>query len=113
MNRIFFIIISLLAMVYIIHDIRKKRFTIKESFWWIASSIAMLLLAIFPRSIDHLAKMIGVSYAPSLLFVFCIMFLVLMVFRNSKRISEQQVKIVELAQNIAILKEEVGKKDKK
>ena len=104
MNNIYFIIISILAMVYIVHEIRKKRFSIKESFWWMISTIIMLLLAIFPYSIDWLAEKFGIEYPPSLLFVFCIIFLVLMNFRNSKRISEQQMKITELAQNLAILK---------
>ena len=99
-------------MFYIIHDVRKKKFTIKESFWWMAASIIMLLLAIFPYSIDALASLMGISYPPSLLFVFCIIFLVLMNFRSSKRISEHQAKITELAQNLAILKGEIEREDK-
>lgn len=106
MNRLYFIIIALLPIIYIIHEVRKKRFSIKESFWWMVASFLMLILAIFPYSIDFLANKFGVEYAPSLLFVFCIIFLILMIFRNSKRISEQQIKIIELAQQIAILKEE-------
>lgn len=109
MNRTFFIIIALIATFYIIHEVRKKRFSIKESFWWMIASIIMLLLAIFPYSINYLAKIFGVEYPPSLFFVFCIIFLILMNFRNSKRISEQQQKITELAQNLAIIK--FNKKD--
>lgn len=104
MNRTFFIIIALISTFYIIHEVRKKRFSIKESFWWMVASIIMLLLAIFPYSINYLAKIFGVEYPPSLFFVFCIIFLILMNFRNSKRISEQQQKITELAQNLSILK---------
>ena len=64
----------------------------------------MLFLSIFPKSIDFVAKKIGVSYPPSLLFVLAIVFLLFINFRNSKRIAEQQLKIIELAQNIAVLK---------
>ena len=63
--------------------------------------------------IDKLAKLFGVVYPPSLFFVICIVFLVLMIFRNSKRISEQQMKIIELEQNLAILKEKNNGKDRK
>lgn len=104
MNRLYFIIIALLPMIYIIHEVRKKRFSIKESFWWMMASTAMLFLAIFPYSINWISKKFGVAYPPSLFFVFCIIFLVLMIFRNSKRISEQQIKITELAQELTILK---------
>lgn len=106
MNNIYFIIIVLILIFYMVHEIRKKRFSIKESFWWMIASLIMLVLAIFPYSIDWVAKKIGIEYPPSLLFVLCIIFLVLMNFRNSKRISEQQMKITELAQNLAILKSE-------
>ena len=109
MNNIYFIIIVLILIFYMIHEIRKKRFSIKESFWWMMSSLIMLFLALFPYSIDWLANKFGIEYPPSLLFVLCIIFLVLMNFRNSKRISEQQMKITELAQNLAILKSEKKK----
>ena len=110
MKNIYFIIISIICMLYIVHDIRKKRFSIKESFWWIIASIVMLILSIFPYSIDKLAKLFGIAYPPSLLFVFCNIFLIFIIFRNSKRISEQQEKIIELAQNVAILKEKINEK---
>ncbi len=110
MKKIYFIIISVICMLYIIHDIRKKRFSIKESFWWVIASIVMLVLSIFPYSIDKLAKLFGIAYPPSLLFVFCDIFLIFIIFRNSKRISEQQEKITELAQNVAILKEKINEK---
>lgn len=111
MNRLYFILISILPIMYIIHEIRKKRFSITESFWWVIAAFGMLVLAIFPYSIDYIASKFGVEYAPSLLFVICIIFLVLINFRNSKRISEQEIKIIELAQNISILKSERSEKN--
>ena len=110
MNTFYFIIIAIASIIYIIQEIRKKRFSIKESFWWMIASLIMLFLAAFPYSINWIALKFGVEYPPSLLFVFCIIFLVLMNFRNSKRISEQQTKITELAQTLAILKEEINEK---
>jgi len=111
MKNIYFIIISIICMFYIVHEIRKKRFSIKESFWWVLGTVIMLLLSIFPYSIDKLAKLFKISYPPSLLFVFCNIFLVFMIFRNSKKISEQQEQIIEIAQNLAILKDKENKKN--
>lgn len=110
MNNIYFIVISILCVIYVVTEVRKKKFSIKESFWWMFGAIIMLILSIFPYSINWLAKIFGISYPPSLLFIFCIIFLVFINFRNSKRIAEQQEKIVELAQHIAILE---FKNDKK
>ena len=91
-------------------EVRKKNFSIKESFWWVIAAIVMLILSIFPYSIDNLAKFLNIEYPPSLLFVLCIIFLVFINFRNSKRISLQQEKIIELGQELAILKEKVKNK---
>lgn len=114
MNNIYFIIISLLCILYVASIVRKGNFSIAESFWWMIASILMLLLSIFPYSIDYIAKVFDVEYPPTLFLVFCIIFLVFINFKNSKKISEQQLKITELAQNLAIIKEKLEhEKEKK
>ena len=113
MKKIYFVLICTMAMIYMFHEIRQKKFSIKESFWWMIAALMMMLLAIFPYSINKIASFFGIAYPPSLFFVFCIIFLVFIIFRNSKRISEQQEKIIELAQNLAILKAEVKDSKKK
>lgn len=104
MKNIYFIIISILILIYIVNSVKKSKLSIKESFWWVFGTIIVLLLSIFPHSIDFIAVRLNISYPPSLFFVFCILFLTYMIYRNSKRIAEQQTKLVELAQQVAILK---------
>ncbi len=113
MKKIYFIILAFLSIFYVIYEVRKKKFSIKESFWWITACILMLVLAIFPYSIDKLAQFLNIEYPPSLLFVICIIFLLFINFRNSKQISGHQEKIIELAQHIALLEEELQEKGKK
>ena len=110
MNNIYFIIISVIVLLYVINIVRKKQFSIKESFWWFGASVVMVMLSIFPHSIDYFATALNIVYPPSLLFVICIVFLLFINFRNSKRISELQMKIVELGQELAIVKEKSGSK---
>ena len=57
-------------------------------------------------------KKIGVDYPPSLLFVLCIIFLLFINFKNSRRIAELQMKVVELGQELAIVKEKVNRDEK-
>lgn len=112
MKRIYFIIVAIAAIIYVISVVRKNKFSIKESFWWMMASFVMLIFAIFPKIFDNLAVFLGISYSPSLLFLVCIVFLLFINFRNSKRIAEQQEKITDLAQNIAILRENIGRNKK-
>lgn len=110
MKNIYFIIASIIIMLYIVTEVRKKRFSIKESFWWVIASIAMLVLSIFPYSIDIVAAYLKVAYPPSLLFVLCIIFNLFINFKNSKKIAELQEKNIELAQQVALLKEITSRK---
>lgn len=107
MKNTYFIALALVIMLYVVLEVRKKRFSIKESFWWLMATFIMLLLAIFPYSIDKLAKFLNVDYPPSLLFVLCIIFILFINFKSSKKIAEHQEKIIELAQYVAILEDEV------
>ena len=77
------------------------------------AALLILVLSIFPYSIDSVAKIFNVTYPPSLLFVGCILFLLFINFRNSKQIALHQEKIIELAQHVAILENTVNEKEKK
>lgn len=113
MKNYYFIILSIIVFIYIVTEVRKKKLSVKESFWWVFASILMIILSIFPYSIDIFASFLNISYPPSLLFVICIVFLVFINFRNSKKIAKNQEKITELAQHIAILEEKVSTYEKK
>lgn len=113
MKNIYFVIFSIIVLLYVVNIVRKKQFSIKESFWWVMAALLILVLSIFPYSIDSIAKFLNIAYPPSLLFVGCILFLLFINFRNSKRIAEHQEKIIELAQHVAILENKIEEKEKK
>lgn len=110
MNNIYFIIISIIVLFYVINVVRKKQFSIKESFWWVMGAIIMLLLSIFPHSIDYIAKILNIAYPPSLLFVICIVFILFINFRSSRKITDLQTKVTDLTQELSIIKEKINRK---
>lgn len=110
MSNIYFIILSILFILYILHNIRKNDFSIKESFLWVMGCIIILILSITSKPIDFLAKKLNVAYPPSLLFTLAILFLIFMNFRNIKKIVHLEEKVTALTQETAILKEENNEK---
>ena len=110
MKNSYFIIISLFILLYVVNVVRKKQFSIKESFWWIIGAIIMVILSIFPHIVDYFAKLLNIAYPPSLLFIICIIFILFINFRSSKKISEIQMKVVDIEQELAIIKNHVNKK---
>lgn len=112
MKNLYFIITSILVLLYVVIIVKKKKLSIKASFWWIIGAILMLLLSIFPYSIDWFAKILNIEYPPSLLFLICIIFLISIIFRLTKQISEMETKIVDLGQELAVLKDKVHNEKK-
>lgn len=110
MNNVYFIVLSVLIIFYIIYSVRKGNLNIKTSFFWILASIVMLILSIFPYSIDWIAHFLGIEYPPTLLLTLCIVVLLILNFNISNKISKLQEKVTDLAQEVSILKE---KKDEK
>ncbi len=104
MNRGFFIIVGVLALLYVTHIVRRNKLPIKESFWWFMAAIAMLLLAIFPQVVDWIATLLGVAYPPTLLLTMCIIFLLFIIFKDGRRIANLQAQNIELEQQIALIK---------
>lgn len=107
----FFIILGILLILYIFVTVIKGKFDIVESIFWLAGSVVILILSIWPNIIIWLSRLIGVEYAPSLLFLLVAVFLLLVNFRNTQKIAKQREMIIFLGQEIAILKNKKGKSD--
>lgn len=110
MKNIYFIVLSILVIIYIIASVRKNKLSVKTSFGWVMASLAMLLLSIFPYSFDWLAKFLGISYGPTIFLTLCIVMLIIIDFNYSKTLAEHQKKIIELEQHLAILESDKNEK---
>lgn len=110
MNRGFFIVIGILALLYVVHVVRKNKLSIKESFWWFIGAVAMLLLAIFPQVLDWAAFSLGISYPPALLLTLCVIFLLFILFKDGRRIAKLQTQNLELEQQVALIKNRLEQK---
>lgn len=106
MNNIFFIIIALLIILYIFYSIRKNRLDITNSFIWIIFCIILLFLSIWPTSLDWLANLLGIAYPPALFLAVAIVILFIMIFIQSKKIEDLHKKVIDLGQELSIIKSE-------
>lgn len=104
MNNLPFIIIALIVICYIISSIRREKLSVSISFAWVLFCIAMLILAIFPYSLDWFAGLLGISYPPALLLIICVAILFVMSFVQDKKIDELEQKIINTTEELNILK---------
>ncbi|GJM05915.1 MAG: hypothetical protein DHS20C09_19110 [marine bacterium B5-7] len=83
--------------------IRKDHLHPRKALWWIAVSIAIALLGLFPKTTDWVAGKLGVDYPPTILFVVAFLALLIKLLRlDIARTREQQTVLI-LSQRVSIL----------
>ena len=106
------IIASILFMLFIIMLVRDNKLEEKYSILWFIFAILILILTIFPKIIDNVAKFFGIYYAPSLLFLIGFIVLTIYIIHISIVLTKQNKKIVKLVQEHAILEDRLEKIEK-
>lgn len=106
---IFLTIMAILVILYILISIRKNKLSPTNSFIWIIFCIILLVLSIWPASLDWLANLLGISYPPTLFLTIALVVLFIMNFIQSKKIEDLQKKIVDLGQELSIKKDDKKK----
>ena len=99
------IIIALLFMFFIFRLIAKGKLREEYSFIWIVCTALILLFAIWRNGLDVIAKLMGIYYAPSLIFLGAIFAIVIFLVHLSVVNSRQHKQIKDLTQEMALLKE--------
>ena len=105
--QIIAIIMALLFMFFIFRLITKRKLREEYSFIWIACTALLLLFAIWRNGLDVIAKLLGIYYAPSLIFLGAIFAIVIFLVHLSVVNSRQHKQIKDLTQEMALLKEKL------
>lgn len=105
------------VLLFVIELIRRGRLKEKYSLLWLFAGSIMLVFSASRGLLELFARMVGIYYAPSFLFLLAIFFLLLITLHFSVVLSGLAEKNKQLAQEIALLKQEMqelaGKKEEK
>lgn len=104
---------ALAFMFFIFRLIAKGKLREEYSFIWIICTALLLLFSIWRNGLDVIAKLLGIFYAPSLIFLAAIFAIVIFLVHLSVVNSKQHQQIKELSQEMALLKEKLEKEEKK
>lgn len=80
---------------------------------WIAVTIGMLILAIAPRLMDFIARLVQIYTPPFVLVLFMLGGMVLLLFQQSVIISKHNEKIKHLTEELTLLKTVISSKNSK
>lgn len=98
---------SLVLFVFVIDFIRRNLLKEKYAVLWISLSIVVMTLSLWKSLLDKFALVVGVAYAPSLLFFVAFIFVLLILLHFSVVISIFHDKNKALIQELAMLKDKV------
>jgi hypothetical protein len=111
--QIMSIIVALTFMFFIFRLITKGKLREEYSFIWIASTALLLLFSIWRNGLDVIAKLLGIYYAPALVFMAAIFAIIIFLVHLSVINSKQHEQIKTLAQELALLKKQIDEQSKK
>jgi hypothetical protein len=101
------IIGSLALLVVVVELIRRGRLKERYSLLWLLSGAVLLLLSASRTTLEYLSHLVGIFYPPSFLFLIAFLFLLLITLHFSVVISGLSEKNKRLAQELAILRQEM------
>jgi hypothetical protein len=108
--------IVLLFLLIVIESVRRGSLETKYSILWIITCVVLGVLSAGKPLLDFIADILNVYYAPSVLFLFGLLFSLIMLFDMTRKISQLNHKLVMLTQEYTLLKkryEEDHPKEKK
>ncbi len=95
------------VFVTVIELIRRGRLKERYSLLWLCASALLLTLSLSRSVLEYLSHALGIFYPPSLLFLFAFLFLLLITLHFSVVLSGLAEKNKKLAQELALLQQEV------
>lgn len=98
---------SLGLLLLILELVRRGKLAERYSLLWIATAVVLLVLSVWRDFLDLFAKAVGIFYPPSALFLVAFGFVLLLILHFSVIVSRLSRRTRELAQAVALLKEEL------
>ena len=107
--QILIVVITLLAMFYVINKIRNKGIELKYSLVWLALGTGIIIFTCFPKLTTWLAHVLGTSQPMNMLFFAGFCFMLPIIFSLSVSVSRLSNKVKRLTQEMALLEEQKRK----
>lgn len=100
--RILLVIAAVGLVFFMLRSIRKSKFDIADALFWVAFSLLILVMSVFPGVPSALSDLIGFQSPVNFVFLFFIFILIVRDFLSNRRISQIEDRMKELTQQIAI-----------
>ncbi len=94
---------SAVLVLFVVEAIRRSHLNARYAILWLGAGGVLLMLSLYRPLLDWVAKHLGISYPPSLLFGLAFLFRLTIVLHYSLVISSHRDSIRRLTQTVALL----------
>ena len=101
--QIVVLLASILVLFYVSEKVRRRHLAVEYSLIWIISGLVMMFLALWRNSLEYIAWVMGISYAPSAIFVIFGVFVLSLSIHFTLMISKLSHHNRVLVQKVALL----------
>lgn len=98
------IIIAILFVIYVWHNVVKRKLMIKYALLWLLFSLSMIVAVLIPDVLQTVCNAVGIKTVSNFIFYLGFGLLLFITFVLTEIVSDQKTKIASLAQEVAILK---------
>jgi hypothetical protein len=95
------------GLIVIVELIRRGRLKERYALLWLFAGIILLVFSLSRDLLEYVSSLVGIYYPPSFLFLLAFLFLLLITLHFSSVISELSEKNKQLAQELALLRQEM------
>ena len=100
--RIVLIISSVLMLIYMLKKVKKSKLQIEHTIFWIILGVFLILISLVPQIIYLFAYLLGIQSPVNLILAFIIFVLLIKQFLMTIEVSQLEIKIRELVEEIAL-----------
>lgn len=106
-------LIAVAFFVAALAALAKRKLDFRYVMFWVGISLLLIIISANVNLLEKIAQALKVYYAPSLLFVAALTFLLAFIFYITIFISDTNKRVVRLTQEIGLLKEKLNELSKK
>jgi hypothetical protein len=95
------------SLIIIVELIRRRQLKERYALLWLFAGTILLIFSLSRALLEYVASLVGIYYPPSFLFLLAFLFLLLITLHFSSVISDLSEKNKQLAQEVALLRQEM------
>ncbi|WP_449537830.1 DUF2304 domain-containing protein [Ferdinandcohnia sp. Marseille-Q9671] len=105
--QIISIVASILFIIQVMYFTSKNKLKDQQAFFWLIVASIGFLIAILLPAINRFASYIGVSYMPTLIYLFAFLVILSILLYQTTLLSDNQEKVKNIVQELAFQKKEI------